>query len=183
MSYPFSSPDGNETDLNQQFAGYLHYSLQYGPELVNEIHSDRPISLSNEAQVVATQDSPLSQYTEGGIDREIDWVIGDEGTLVGYESKYKDSLCSDQLCDELAKLRVNADGQEVALFVLTMKTTPVPLLSQFEDEPVYWLSWFTVSRQLRQINEVDLPAEQRPILRMLCDLFEGENASIHRFQS
>ena len=175
MSYPFSSPDGDEEDLNQEFAGYLHYSLQIGPELLNAIHTDHPISFSGEARVVAGQDSPLPRYTDGGTDREIDWVISDEGKLVGYESKYGAPLHSNQLWDELAKLRVNADGREVALFVVTMHTTPISLLDQFEDEPVYWLSWFTVFRRLRQLDEADLPPEQRPLRRMLCDLFEAED--------
>jgi hypothetical protein len=175
MGYPFSSPNGDEEDLNQQVAGYLYYSLQISPDILNRIHSDQPLSFSDEARLVAHQNSPLLRYTDTGIDREIDWVVGDKNKLVGYESKYGASLHKDQLQDELAKLRLNADGQDVALVVVTMNTTPVSLLNQFADEPVYWLSWFTVFRRLRQTNEADIPAEQRPILRMLLDLFEAED--------
>ena len=175
MGYPFSAPSGDEEDLNQQFAGYLYYSLQISPDLLNRIHSHQPLSFSDETKLVAHQDSPLPRYTDTGTNREIDWVVDDEDKLVGYESKYGARLPKDQLQDELDKLRLNADGKDVALVVVTMHTTPVSLLSQFTDEPVYWLSWFTVFRRLRQTDETDIPPEQRPILRMLEDLFEAED--------
>lgn len=175
MGYPFSSPNGDEEALNQQFAGYLHYSLQIGPELINRIHRSLPISFSDGARVVGHQYSPLPQYTENGTDREIDWVVGEDDALVGYESKYGDSLSESQLRDELDKLRLNAKGRDVALIVVTMHTTPVALLDRFANEPVHWVSWFTVYRQLHQTNETDVQPEQRPILRMLRDLFEAED--------
>lgn len=175
MGYPFSAPSGDEEDLNQQFAGYLYYSLQIGPELLNQIHHGQPLSHSDDARVVANQDSPLPYYTETGPNREIDWVIADNDQLVGYESKYSAPLSETQLRDELKKLRLNADERDVALVVVTMHTTPVPLLERFEDEPVYWISWFTVFRRLRQIHEPEIPAKQRPILRMILDLFEVED--------
>lgn len=175
MVYPFSSPSGDEEALNQQFAGYLQYSLEYGPELLNTIHSGQPLSFSDEARIVANQDSPLPQFTEGGPNREIDWVVGDEDKLVGYESKYHDSLSAEQLRDELAKLRLNAGEREVALVAVTMHTTPVSVLDQFADEPVYWLSWFTIFRRLRQTDEASVPPEQHAFLRILEDLFEAED--------
>jgi len=175
MGYPFASPGGDEEDLNQQVAGYLYYSLQISPDILNRIHSHQSISFSDEARLVAHQYSPLSRYTDTGIDREIDWVVDDGDKLVGYESKYGAPLDKNQLQDELAKLRLNADGQDVALVVVTMNTTPVSLLNQFTEEPVYWLSWFTVFRRLRQTDEGSIPAEQRPILQMLRDLFEAED--------
>jgi len=176
MGYPFAAPDGDEERLNRQFAGLLHYSLQNGPELLNGIHEDHPFSFSDHARVVATQDSPLPQYTETGPNREIDWVISDEDKLVGYESKYDAKLRGDQLRDELAKLRLNAGAdQDAILVVVTMHTTPVSLLDRFEDEPVYWLSWFTVFRRLWEMDDSVLPQEQRPIRRMLIDLFEAED--------
>ena len=176
MGYPFAAPDGDEERLNRQFAGLLHYSLQNGPELLNGIHEDQPFSFSDHPRVVATQDSPLPQYTETGPDREIDWVISDEDQLVGYESKYEAKLRGDQLRDELAKLRLNAGAdQDAILVVVTMHTTPVSLLDRFEDEPVYWLSWFTVFRRLWEMDDSVLPQEQRPIRRMLIDLFEAED--------
>ena len=176
MGYPFAAPDGGEESLNRQFAGFLQYSLQNGPELLNRVHEDHPISFSEHASVVADQDSPLPQYTETGTDREIDWVIGDEDKLVGYESKYDARLYEGQLRDELAKLRVNAtDHQDPVLVVVTMHTTPVSLLERFEDESVHWLSWFTVFRRLNQMDESELPPEQRPLCRMLQDLFKEED--------
>jgi hypothetical protein len=175
MGYPFSSPNGDEEDLNEQFAGYLYYSLQVSPDLLNRIHSHQQLFFSDEARLVAHQNSPLPRYTDTGINREIDWVVDDGDKLVGYESKYSAPLHKDQLQDELNKLRLNADGRDVALVVITMNTTPVSLLNQFTDEPVYWLSWFTVFRRLHQTDEADIPPEQRPILRMLRDLFEAED--------
>jgi len=175
MGYPFSSPNEDEEKLNQQFAGYLYYSLQIGPELLNRIHKDHPLEFSENAAIVATQDAPLPVYTDTGPDREIDWVVGDTETLVGYESKYNAPLDADQLRDELEKLRLNADGRDIALVVVTMHTTPVSLLNQFADEPVYWLSWFTVFRRLQQTDESALSAEQQPLRRMLTDLFEAED--------
>jgi hypothetical protein len=92
MSYPFPAPNGYEEALNQQFAGFLSYSLHSGPELLNRMHENQSLIFSDEARIVADQDSPLPKYTETGKDREIDWVICDEDSLVGYESKYGDSL-------------------------------------------------------------------------------------------
>ena len=179
MGYPFSAPNGYEEPLNRQFAGFLHYSLRIGPELVNGIHRDHPIAFSDEASVVANQNSPLPQYTETGSDRELDWVIGDADQLVGYESKYGDRLREDQLRDELEKLRLNADGRNVALVTVTPHTVAPRILDRFPDVPVYWVSWYAVSRRLRRIDESDLPPEQRPVLRMLRDLFEAED--MHSF--
>lgn len=175
MGYPFAAPDGDEETLNQQFAGYFHYSLQFSPELLNTIHRNHPLSFSDEAEIAAHQNSPLPRYTDTGPDREIDWVVRDTDTLVGYESKYTAPLHADQLRDELAKLRVNADGRDVELVVFTMTTTPPSVLDRFPDEPVYWMSWYTVYRRLRQTPETDVSPEQRPILRMLQDLFEVED--------
>jgi hypothetical protein len=175
MVYPFSSPDGYEERLNQQFSGYLYYSLQIGPELLNSLHKDLEISFSEEATVVAHQNSPLPRYTENGTDREIDWVIADRDKLVGYESKYGDSLSSSQLQDELEKLELNAEGRDVQLITVTPHTTPPKILDRFENDPVHWLGWSSISRRLNQIEESEIRAEQRPIHRMLQDLFEGED--------
>jgi hypothetical protein len=175
MGYPFSAPNGDEETLNQQFAGYLYYSLQINPVLLNRIHHDHPLSFSDQAGLVAHQYSPLPQYTDNGTNRKIDWVVSDKDKLVGYESKYDARLSEDQLQGELEKLRVNANGRDIALIVVTMHTTPVPLLDRFVDEPVYWISWFTIFRRLNQTDETDVPPEQRPILWMLQDLFEAEN--------
>lgn len=175
MGYPFAAPNGDEETLNQQFAGYLHYSLQFSPELLNAIHRDQPLSFSKAAEIAAHQDSPLPRYTDIGPDREIDWVVRDTDKLVGYESKYSALLYEDQLRDELAKLRLNAEDRDVSLVVFTMNTTPAGLLDRFTDEPVYWMSWYTVYRRLRQTPETDVRPEQRPILRMLQDLFEAED--------
>lgn len=175
MTYPFSSPNGYEERLNQQFSGYLYYSLQIDPELLNSLHEDLDIAFSEESTLVAHQNSPLPRYTEDGTDREIDWVIADKNKLVGYESKYGDSLSSSQLQGELEKLELNAEGRDILLITVTPHTTPPKILDQFEDDPVHWLSWSSISRWLDQIEESDIRAEQRPILRMLQDLFEVED--------
>ena len=175
MAYPFSSPNGYEERLNQQFSGYLYYSLQIGPELLNSLHEDLDIAFSEESTLVAHQNSPLPRYTEDGTDREIDWVIADKNKLVGYESKYGDSLSSSQLQGELEKLELNAEGRDILLITVTPDTTPPKILDQFEDDPIHWLSWSNISRWLDQIEESDIRAEQRPILRMLQDLFEVED--------
>ena len=65
-----------------------------------------------------------SNYTETGKHREIDRVTGDEDSLVGYESRYDDSLKRRQLRDELAKLELNAERRETKLV-----TVPSGLLS------------------------------------------------------
>lgn len=175
MAYPFSSPNGYEERLNQQFSGYLYYSLQIGPELLNRLHEDLSISFSEEAAVVAHQNSPLQRYTENGTDREIDWVISDRDKLVGYESKYGDSLSINQLQDELEKLALNADDRDVLLITVTPHTTPPVILDRFDSDPVYWLSWSRIAGRLNQIEGSEIRAEQRPILRMLQDLFETED--------
>jgi len=180
MSYPFPAPDGYEEDLNQQFAGLLYYSLEIGPELLNRIHQEESITFSGEAQLVADQDSPLSKYTDTGKDREIDWVVGDEDKLVGYESKYGDTLGGRQLSDELAKLELNADGRKSKLVAVTPHTTRPSVLDDFNEEPVYWLSWLTIARRIQQIDDAELPPEQRPLLRMLQDLFKIED--MHPFK-
>ncbi|SDR06829.1 ATP-binding protein [Natronobacterium texcoconense] len=175
MVYPFSSPNGYEERLNQQFSGYLYYSLQISPKILNTLHENLGISFSKEATVVAHQNSPLPRYTESGTDRELDWVISDRDKLVGYESKYGDSLSSNQLQDELEKLELNVDGRDFILIVVTPHTTPPLIMDRFENEPVHWISWFTISRRLHQIEETEIQSEQRPILRMLRDLFEAED--------
>jgi hypothetical protein len=175
MVYPFSSPNGYEERLNRQFAGYLYYSLQVSPELAEVIHSDQEITFSDDAKMVAHQYSPLSQNTEDGTDREIDWVIGSESRLVGYESKYGDTLTERQLRDELDKLRLNAEGRDVALVAVTHHKTRPSVVERLEDEPVHWLSWYTVSRRVNQKQEDEVSPEQRPILRMLQDLFNSED--------
>lgn len=175
MGYPFPIPNRDEEALNQQFAGFLHYSLQIGPDLLNRIHSDEGVRFSSDANVIAHQDSPLPQFTESGPNREIDWVVEDHDKLVGYESKYDDSLGARQLADELEKLHLNAQNQDVILFAVTPDSTEPSILNEFEDDPVYWLSWYTVSRRLQQTDEEEIAPEQRPILRMLQDLFEAED--------
>lgn len=175
MVYPFSSPNGYEERLNQQFSGFLYYSLQISPELLNNLHEDLGISFSEEATVIAHQNSPLTRYTANGTDREIDWVIADKNKIVGYESKYGDSLSSNQLQDELDKLELNAEGRDAILIAVTPHTTRPSVMDRFETDPVHWISWSSVSRQLHQIAESDIRSEQRPILRMLQDLFETED--------
>ena len=176
MNYPFRSPNGYEERLNRQFAAFLYYSLQTDASLLNPIHRDHPFGFSSKAALVAHQDAPLPHYRPEEVDRKIDWVVEDEHLLVGYESKYGDHLGSKQLRGELAKLRLNAsDNQEVKLVAVTPHTTPPRVLKQFADEPVYWVSWTTVSRRLHQISGNDVAPEQRPILRMLKDLFEAED--------
>ncbi|WP_340101774.1 hypothetical protein [Salinibaculum salinum] len=175
MGYPFVSPSGYEERLNQQFAGFLYYSLEEGPELLNRIHGEPEFSFSDEARVVAHQNAPLPYNTDTGPDREIDWVVGDDETLVGYESKYGDSLKSDQLRGELEKLRANADGRDVRLVTITPHTTPPGLLDQFEDEPLTWMGWNTVARRISQIEPSEVAPAHRPILKMLQDLFEAED--------
>ncbi|RQG93078.1 hypothetical protein EA462_02410 [Natrarchaeobius halalkaliphilus] len=133
------------------------------------------MSFSEEATVVAHQNSPLPRYTESGPDREIDWVIADRDKLVGYESKYGDSLSSSQLQDELEKLELNAEGRDFVLITVTPHTTPPRIIGRFENDPVHWISWFSISRRLHQIKEAEIQSEQRPILRMLQDLFEAED--------
>jgi len=175
MVYPFSSPNGYEERLNQQFSGFLYYSLQIGPELLNCLHENLDISFSEEARVVAHQNSPLPRYTASGTNREIDWVIADRGKIVGYESKYGDSLSGNQLRDELEKLELNAEGRDAILIAVTPHTTCPGIMNQFEEDPVRWISWSNISRQLNQINENETQSEQLPILRMLQDLFEAED--------
>lgn len=179
MGYPFTTPKGYEERLNQQFSGYLHYSLQISPELLNRIHEKRAISFSHKARLVAHQNSPLPRYTETGTDREIDWVVRDEDKLVGYESKYGDSLKNTQLRDELDKLELNADGRDAILVAVTPHTTPPGVIDRLETEQIRWMSWYTVSRRLRQTDDADVQPEQRPLLRMLQDLFEAED--MHSF--
>lgn len=52
---------------------------------------------------------------------------------------------------------------------------PPEVLDQFEDDPVYWMSWFNIYRQLYQINEDKIRSEQLLPLRMIKDLFEAED--------
>jgi hypothetical protein len=175
MVYPFPSPNGLEERLNQQFSGFLYYSLQSGPELLNRIHEDLGISFLDGATVISHQNSPLPYNTEDGVDREIDWVIADDEKIVGYESKYGDSLKKDQLDDELDKLELNADGRDVLLVAITPHTTRPSIIDRFEDEPVLWTSWSSVSRRVHQIESDQVRPEHLPTLRMLQDLFEAED--------
>ncbi|SEH38614.1 hypothetical protein SAMN05192561_101394 [Halopenitus malekzadehii] len=174
MGYPFAAPNGYEERLNRQFAGYLAYSLRIGPELLNRVHEDQPFSIAEGARVVGTQDVPLPRYTDDGPDREIDWVVRDPDRLIGYESKYGDSLGTTQLRDELAKLELNADGRDVVLVAVTPHTTPPSAVERIDDDRVFWVGWNTVARTLIRTDVDDLTPEQRPICEMLQDLFEAE---------
>lgn len=172
MTYPFPTPDGDEEELNQQIAGYLHYSLQIDTSLINILHDDIPLRFSDQATLVGHQYSPLPRYTDNGPNRAIDWVIRDQNKLVGYESKYGDSLTKKQLQDELAKLRVNAGDGDVYLVAVTPDITEPSIVDEFED--LYWVSWNTFAKRIHSIDSEDVSVGQRPIIKMLQDLFHAE---------
>ncbi len=175
MRYPFQTPDGYEEKLNQQVIAHLYYSLQQGPTLLNRAFENTPVEFSDGAEIVAHQYDPLPRQADTETNREIDWVIRDDDKLVGFESKYGASLGTKQLQDELAKLRANADGREVHLIAITRTANAPSLIANFESEPVYWTSWFTISKEMERANREQIPAEQRASLQMLQDLFEVEN--------
>jgi len=79
------------------------------------------------------------------------------------------------LSNELKKLRLNAGGEkESYLVAITHHANEPSALNRFEDEPVYWTNWISVSKRLEQVDVEELPAEQQVPLRMLKDLFEVE---------
>jgi hypothetical protein len=175
VRYPFNTPNGDEEDLNQQVTAQLHYSLQEGATLLNEALRDVPISFSDEATVVAHQSDPLPKNSDTETDREIDWVIRDEDKLVGFESKYGAPLKQKQLRDELKKLRVNAEDEDVHLVVITHHASKPRVIGEFEESPVYWTNWISLSKRLEQVDEKEIEPEQRVPLRMFKDLFEVED--------
>ncbi|XGI84745.1 hypothetical protein ACEU6E_10540 (plasmid) [Halorutilales archaeon Cl-col2-1] len=175
MRYPLNAPNGDEEDLNQQVTSHFYYSLKEGSTLVNKALQDIPISFSNDASVVAHQDSPLPKNSNTQKDREIDWVIRDEDKLVGFESKYGAPLKKKQLRDELKKLRMNADDQDIYLVTITHHPSKPSIINKLDGDCIYWTNWISVSKRVKQIDEDKLPAEQRIPLQMLKDLFEVEN--------
>ncbi|MWV40059.1 hypothetical protein [Natrialba sp. INN-245] len=175
MRYPYRNPAGYEERLNRQVMGHLHYSLQEGATLLNTMLEDLPVSFGDDASIVAHQYDPLPKSADTEVDREIDWVIRDADTLVGFESKYDASLGSKQLRDELAKLRANADERYVHLVAITRHASAPSLFDEFDGDPVYWTNWFTIATRLERTDERDVPPAQRVPLRMLRDLFEGED--------
>lgn len=175
MEYPYYAPNGYEEDLNQQVIGHLHYSLQTDATLLNEMLAETAVSFADGASIVAHQDDPLPHTSETEIDREIDWVIRDDHRLVGFESKYGDTLTAAQLRDELRKLRANADEREVHLIAVTHHADAPSVLDEFDDEPVHWLNWISLVKRLHRVNADEIRPEQRVSLQMLRDLFEVED--------
>jgi hypothetical protein len=174
MDYPYRSPAEHEERLNRQVAGHLHYSLESGATLVNSVLVEVQISFSDETSLIATQDNPLQVTTPGEKDRELDWVLEDQDKIVGFESKYNSPLKASQLTDELAKLRSYADEKNVRLTVITTDTVSPSQLEAFTEDPVDWISWESVAKQVSRMDTDDILAEQRVPLRMLQDLFEAE---------
>lgn len=175
MRYPYNRPNGYEEQLNDQVIAHLHYSLRQGSTLLNAILDDLPMSVTDNAEIVAHQDDPLPNNAETEKNREIDWVVRDEKSIIGFESKYGDRLRSKQLRDELAKLRANADGRDVSLVTITHHPGEPSVIDQFDSEPIFWLNWHTVSQTLEQIDSKEISPAQRVPLQMLEDLFEVEN--------
>lgn len=177
MRYPYDSPNGYEEPLNQQVVGHIHYSLQEGAEILNKALQDVPLRFTDEASVVAYQDDPLPEKAKDTEkNREIDWVIRDKDKLVGFESKYGSSLSGKQLSDELKKLRANViEDEEVYLIAITHHAGKPSIIDRLGGEPVYWTNWISVSKRVKQVDEEEMPAEQRVPLRMLKDLFEVED--------
>lgn len=175
MNYPYSSPNGYEEDLNQQIIGHLYYSLDVDASLLNIALQNTPVSLDDEASVVAHQEAPLPHTSETETDREIDWVIQDSTQLVGFESKYGDTLSENQLSEELLKLKANAGERDAILIAITHHGTRPSVVDTFEEEPVYWTNWISVAKNLHQTDEDSIDPEQRVPFRMLNDLFEVED--------
>jgi hypothetical protein len=175
MRYPYNRPNGYEEQLNDQVIAHLHYSLQQGPTLLNLILKELPVEATDYAEIVAHQNDPLPMTADTDTDREIDWVVGDEATIIGFESKYGDQLRSTQLQDELAKLYANAAGRDVHLVAITHHAGEPSVIDRFDSEPISWLNWYTVSQTLKQIDPAEIPPSQRVPLRMLQDLFEVED--------
>ena len=69
---------------------------------------------------------------------------------------------------------MNADGKEIYLVTVTHHSGKPSLLREFEDLPVYWTNWISLSKRVNRIGQDEVPVEQRVPLRMLKDLFEVE---------
>ncbi|ERG97692.1 MAG: hypothetical protein J07HQX50_01720 [Haloquadratum sp. J07HQX50] len=175
MRYPYNHPDGYEEQLNDQVIAHLHYSLQQGPTLLNLILADLPVEVTDKAEIVAHQADPLPITADTDVNREIDWVVRDEETIIGFESKYGAQLRSTQLEDELAKLNVNADSRDVHLVAITHHAGRPSVMTQFDSEPISWLNWYTVSQTLTQLDAAEIPSSQQVPVQMLQDLFEIED--------
>lgn len=173
MSSWFLPSTESEPSLHTQFPGYLYYSLQTGPEILNRLHENVDIVFSPEARVIAHQNTSLPHSTESGPDWDLDWVIADDDIIVGYESAVDGSLDQTQLQNALEKVELNAEGRDVLLFAITPETSRPEVMTQFANEPVQWLSWSSIARQLFQIDETEVDSEQLALLRMMQDLFEA----------
>lgn len=175
MDYPYPSPDGDEEALNQQVIGHLHYSLSLDSSLLNIALQDIPISFDDDASVVAHQYSPLPHTAKTEVDREIDWVIEDGTKLVGFESKYGDTLSKSQLNDELLKLEANAGDKAVHLVTITHHGTRPSLIDRVAEGSISWTNWISVADNLYHADTDQIAPEQQIPLKMLNDLFEAEN--------
>lgn len=175
MRYPYNRPNGYEEQLNDQVIAHLHYSLQQDSTLLDLILEDLPVEATDKAEIVAHQTDPLPITADTDTDREIDWVVRDENTIIGFESKYGDKLRSKQLEDELAKLNANAGSRDVHLVAITHHAGEPSVMDQFDTEPISWLNWYTISQTFEQVDPEEISPAQRVPLQMLQDLFEVED--------
>jgi hypothetical protein len=135
----------DEEKLNDCFADLLDDTLTRGPALLNFL-LDGIVEFEEGAEVIATDRDPLPFRSEGK-DRKIDFTIGDDSKIVGFESKRKDHLKRSQLTDEYEKLEYNADGREPLLVAITEDLKEPGIISQVNGD-IEWSSWFYLSQRL-----------------------------------
>jgi hypothetical protein len=159
-----------EEPFNYQFGGLLGYSLEAGSDLVSSVHSD--ISMGENTELVALQDSSELDDTIDATTYEIDIAFEDESTILGIESKRSDYLKSGQLKKELEVLEQNSDGRDVVLLAVnegTNRPRVVENVAESTEHAVHWTSWHRIADR---IESNELKEKYEPIRKIMVDMLE-----------
>jgi hypothetical protein len=142
----------DEEVLNNCFADVIDDTLACGPTLLNHLLNGL-IEFDENTQIEGTDLEPLP-YRDEGKNRKIDITVGDDSTIVGLESKRRDSLSAGQLQDELEKLEYNATDRDVLLIAVTEHLQRPALIDELPEE-VRWTSWFRLAQQVYDTDSLD----------------------------
>jgi hypothetical protein len=165
-----------EKPFNYQFGGLLGYSLEAGPDLVSSVHSD--ISMGENTELVALQDSSELDDTIDGTTYEIDIAFMDESTILGIESKRPDYLKRGQLKRELEVLEKNSDGRDVVLLAVdegTNRPSVVEDVAESTEHTVLWDSWYRIADRIKSDK---FEKRYEPIRKIMVDMLEDADYGI-----
>lgn len=174
VQFSFLKPiDGNETRQNNRVAELLRASLAFGPEHLNQIHSDwKPFT--PEAEVIGIQEG-----LQGNQSVQLDWVVADGSRYIGYETKVAANLGKKQLIAEVEELdRLNPTGENILCTVTEHYTEPSTVQRARKeitsDTELRWISWYDIASTINDVSEKDIKNEQIIVNDLLYRTFDEE---------